>query len=132
MSSELVNRKDDILSLFQCHKTGNCCRVDGFVYATDSEVAEMAKLLSMDIFSFRQRYVVRQDNRNVIASPRFRPDCFLDSKNGCAVYQGRPQKCRTYPNWPELWTSDDVLLKETTVCKGLREAIKTLKDSEGL
>lgn len=114
--------KAEILARFQCQNSGNCCRVEGWVYARDSEINAMAKHLGIDVATFRKQYVQHLDGWSTIAHPSFRPNCFLDCDNKCSVYPARPKACRTYPNWPEIWTSKATLLKEIEQCPGLKKA----------
>jgi Fe-S-cluster containining protein len=63
----------------------------------------------------------------VIASPDFRPRCFLTEENTCSVYELRPLACRTYPQWPQIWESEESLREETEKCPGLRRALALVK-----
>ncbi len=128
--TDIVNYKEDILSVFKCHQTGNCCRAEGFVYASDPDIVDMAAVLDLSVLSFREKYVLKKDNQNILASSQFRPACFLDSQNKCSIYSARPQKCKTYPHWPELWESEESIKKEITLCKGLRHAYQWVKDQQ--
>ena len=120
----MIEHKDTILAQFKCHQTGNCCRFDGVVYASAQEIEAMAKVLGIDIVSFMEKYVKRKDGWMLIADRAHRPNCFLNEKNQCEIYDARPKNCKTYPNWPEIWRDEESLYKETLLCKGLREAVQ--------
>ena len=120
--TQLKDRKDEILSHFKCQKTGNCCRVEGNVYASQTEINKMAESLNIDITTFMQRYVQKKNGWNTIANKNFRPNCFLNDNNECKIYTCRPNHCKTYPNWPEIWESNDTFMKETLTCPALKKA----------
>ena len=123
----LVHYKEEILSYFQCQSTGNCCRTPGYVYASHAEIIKMAQILDISIETFRAHFVQTINGRNLIATPQFRHNCFLNDNNECTVYDGRPHHCQTYPNWPYIWKNDQELLNESEQCKGLKLAIERFK-----
>jgi uncharacterized protein len=122
-------RKAEILSRFQCQKSGNCCKAGGYVYLTAIELEKMAALLNVSVADFRERYVVTQNGWDLIATPTHRPRCFLDAEDRCMVYPARPAACRSYPDWPELWRSEEALLSECETCPGLRKAVAEVESA---
>lgn len=129
MINKLIKKKDEILKEFKCQGSGNCCKTDGYVYVTQSEITDMSKLLTLSIDEFREKYVIKNNGWDVIASITHRPNCFLDKKNRCTVYKARPIDCRTYPDWPEIWETDVALVKETTLCPGLKKAVNKISEN---
>ncbi len=125
---KLINKKAEILKNFKCQNTGHCCKRPGYVYVTDPEISKMAQELKMTVGTFRQQFVKRDNGWSVIATPDFRVGCFLDKKNCCEIYKARPKECKTYPDWPEIWESDETLLNEAKECKGLAAALVTLSE----
>ena len=119
---KLWKEKEQILSEFKCLNTGNCCKEDGTVYVTDENIKKMAQVLHLSEFEFREKYVRKKNGWSVVADHSFRPNCFLNSCKQCSVYEGRPEHCKTYPNWPEIWESKQAFESERKICKGLREA----------
>lgn len=115
--------KEKVLAEFQCLKSGNCCRCPGVVHVTPENIESMAAIKKMTVFDFVNEYVIRQNGWSVVASSTFRPECFLNEKNQCDVYEARPLQCKTYPRWPELWESKERLLQETKLCPGLKKAL---------
>ena len=89
----------------------------------------MAKDLQLSPKQFTEHFVTRVNGWNVIASPNVRTRCFLTEHNHCQVYSSRPKACRTYPDWDVIWDSDDSLLQEAAQCRGLADAIQTVKTS---
>ena len=108
----MKKHKESILKHFTCQKTGNCCRTAGTVYVTDDNIKQMASQLKLPIFEFKQKFTLRKNGWQIIADTRFRPNCFLNKDNYCDVYESRPHKCKTYPNWPEIWENKTSFLKE--------------------
>ncbi len=122
----LIEKKSEILANFKCQNSGNCCKAAGYVYITPENRQKMAALLDLSLIEFQQSYTQKENGWEVIASPYFRQNCFLDAQNKCAVYSARPQACRTYPDWPNIWETDDTLLTESKSCPGLKLAIKKI------
>lgn len=62
----------------------------------------MAKALEMNPSAFTRKYCSRSDGIWHLKANPDGPEClFLNSKNQCDVYKGRPIQCRTWPFWPE-------------------------------
>jgi Fe-S-cluster containining protein len=117
-------QKDEILLQFRCTGSGNCCRASGYVRVTAQDMTHMANKLGISVTEFRDTMVVRVNGWEMISTPTHRPLCFLDEANRCTVYNDRPLACRTYPNWPEIWESEDALKDEATRCPGLAAAMR--------
>ncbi|RAP32665.1 hypothetical protein DID77_04295 [Candidatus Marinamargulisbacteria bacterium SCGC AG-439-L15] len=132
MDEPISHYKDQILNAFECQQTGNCCRADGYVYANAKEIERMATHLEIDVSTFMARYVKTENGWTLISDLSHRPTCFLREDGGCGIYEVRPKQCRTYPNWPELWTSKEALMKETLLCKGLRRAVEMTLGQSGV
>jgi Fe-S-cluster containining protein len=122
-----LNQKEKILSYFTCQKTGNCCRADGVVYASQIELSKMANLFGIDINIFKKKYVKKKNGWSILADRTHRPNCFLTEDNSCKVYSARPEHCQTYPDWPEIWKSENTLQTETQLCPALKKAYTTYK-----
>lgn len=120
----MIDHKDEILRRFKCRGSGACCRAGGYVAVSDRDIGHMATLLQLDPWMFRQQMVVVKDGWSYISTPTHRVRCFLDDQNRCQVYEARPQACRTYPDWPVIWESDETLLTEMQQCVALREAVQ--------
>jgi Fe-S-cluster containining protein len=119
----LIEKKDEILANFKCQNSGNCCKAGGYVYVTADTIEKMAKILQTSPIDFRQTYTQKDNGWDIIASPNFNTNCLLDENNRCKVYDARPLACRTYPNWPSIWQSDETLVEESKSCPGLKQAI---------
>lgn len=91
----------------------------------------MAHTLGITAAEFRERYVIQYRGWDMIATPTYRTRCFLDENNRCQVYDARPAACRSYPDWPDIWTSEETLAEECKSCPGLRQAVATARRSQG-
>ncbi len=119
-----IQKKEEILRRFRCRGSGACCRAGGYVAVSDADIKTMANRLQMDDWMFRQQMVVVINGWSYIATPSHRVRCFLDEQNRCKVYEARPKACRTYPDWPEIWESDESLELEMKQCVALRKAVQ--------
>ena len=83
---------------FECTGCGNCCKLaGGFVYVTDTEIRNLAELLSLSLSDFTDRYLETHDGRDVLRSNA--EACVFLKDNACSVYGARPMQCRTFPFW---------------------------------
>ncbi len=124
---DLVALKAALLAGFVCQNSGNCCRREGYVYATLPELQKMAEFLELSLEAFTEQFVKKEDGWRVIASPGHRPTCFLSEDNRCEIYPVRPQACKTYPDWPGIWESESTVMAELAMCPGLKKAFLAYK-----
>lgn len=125
--SNLVRYKEQILKLFKCQKSGNCCTCPGAVYVSFHEKSNMAKSLNMTTLEFTNRFIQKKNGWEMVANNKFRPRCFLDENNNCSVYLARPISCKSYPNWDSIWQTDSALINESNQCPGLKQALQDFK-----
>ena len=121
---------------FTCTQCGDCCRSHGdyqWVFLTPDEVTRLAKHLGMTNAKFLHEYCDKDEDGlgHTLKWPD-RACVFLGQgsgespgegaaspkgeqarKEGCTVYDARPQQCRTWPFWPEnlpkkVWDKDIV------------------------
>jgi Fe-S-cluster containining protein len=115
---------------FSCTQCGNCCTgPPGAVWFTDEEELAMAAALSLDLETFRDRYVRRLGRSRSLVEREtdFGHDCvFLDresqpGKAVCSIYKARPRQCRTWPWWPENLASRRAweATRRRTPCPGM-------------
>src|SRR5262249_5550758 len=89
---------------FSCRQCGNCCRgpEPGYVWVSDAEIAALAARLSMSVEQFGRTYLRRVGARLSLVE-RANHDCvFWREGEGCAVYEPRPEQCRTFPFWKDI------------------------------
>ena len=127
---ELVPHRARILEEFKCQNTGNCCLYPGYVYVNEENIMNMSKELDVTPSFFKTHFVQQMNGWNVIASPNFRTQCFLDESHKCQVYESRPVACKTYPDWDVIWENESSLQKEAESCKGLANAIRVFSSQK--
>lgn len=105
---------------FRCRRSGNCCsRPDGFVRVDDADVRRIAAYLGLSERGFRSRFVAARGDRLVEG---LGPRCvFLEEGETarCRIYPVRPERCRSWPHWPELLVSTEALREAARLCPGL-------------
>ena len=124
--TSVVKNKQQILDHFRCQGSGNCCRCPGYVYVSSGEQQKMADQLGLSLAEFIDRFTKTEKGWRLVASPSFRRSCFLDQNHRCSVYSARPSACRSYPDWPDIWQSDETVIQEAQTCPGLNQALKRL------
>lgn len=79
----------------------NCCRVQGWVYVTETNIREAAAFLNLSVEDFEERYIVRTKYTLRLRKPQGSQCHFLED-GGCRIHPVKPVQCRTFPYWPEL------------------------------
>ena len=102
---------------FECTRCGNCCTgAPGFVWVSDEEIIELAKLLDEPVDTVRGVYT-RPWLNGAPRDARKKPTataCFFGPGQGLrTVYSVRPRQCRTWPFWGELTVRDPQTWEET-------------------
>lgn len=86
----------------------------------DSDIAAIAEQLGMAPEAVRSRYVdtARGTLKNGLVGGRC---VFLEdgSVAKCSIYPARPERCRTWPFWPELVGDRAALERAARLCPGL-------------
>jgi Fe-S-cluster containining protein len=105
---------------FRCRRSGNCCaRPEGLVRIADADVHRMAAHLGMREKAFRSRYVAASGNR---LTEGLGGRCiFLEEGRlaSCRVHPVRPERCRSWPFWPELRDGEEALREARRFCPGI-------------
>jgi Fe-S-cluster containining protein len=115
---------------FECTGCGKCCSGKaGFVWITEEEGADMAKLLNLSLSDFKKRYIRIRDKKWALAE-RKNLDCiFLEGKK-CKVYAARPEQCKTYPFWPENLNSQESWNLAALECEGINRSKGVIDGSQ--
>ena len=115
-----MESRDGFPFRFSCKRSGNCCSVPGGVVRVSAEdVQRIAAHLGLDEVAVRARYL-RADGETLRDGEGSR--CiFLDDgrEASCSIYPVRPEKCRTWPFWPELLSSAELLVEAMRRCPGI-------------
>ena len=80
----------------------------------------MAKVLSLNIIDFQLKYVVTYEGRRVLKS-HSNEDCIFLEEGLCMVNEVKPDQCRRWPFWPELFRSKIAFEDAWSFCEGLKE-----------
>ncbi|MBI9021270.1 MAG: YkgJ family cysteine cluster protein [Verrucomicrobia bacterium] len=83
---------------FICQKCGICCRWEGHVLLTGEDIHRLAAATELSEKEFIERYTILAANRRQLSLSEH-PDgrCIFLKENGCAVYDARPEQCRSFP-----------------------------------
>ena len=83
---------------FRCRRCGHCCTgTPGVVRVNASEIAEIARFLSLAEDRFISEHLVKfEDGFSIREDGQGR--CLFFNE-GCAIYPVRPRQCKTYPFW---------------------------------
>jgi Fe-S-cluster containining protein len=104
---------------FQCQPgCTNCCRQQGFVYLTESDLVRIARYLGLAAAEFERHYVYRTKRRLRLRVPR-RSQCHFLLGNGCSIHSVKPAQCRIFPYWPELVDDKREWKKTAAWCPGI-------------
>ncbi len=79
----------------------DCCRREGYVYLSDSDLLRAAGHLGISAAAFEERFVYRTRWRLRLRKPRGKQCPFL-LDDGCQLHPDKPTQCRLFPFWPEL------------------------------
>ncbi len=92
---------------------GFCCRGEsGYVFVSYAEITALAAYLKSDIDCFMRQYVRKVGYRfSLLEKPLVSQTsqefacCFFDPlQQRCAVYEVRPNQCKTFPFWERFAT----------------------------
>ncbi|MDT8334877.1 MAG: YkgJ family cysteine cluster protein [Desulfurivibrionaceae bacterium] len=83
---------------------GHCCRGRaGYVWTSAEELEKMAAAMKMAVPLFFKQYARRVQGRLSLRERVINGEhlcCFFDlSARRCAIYEVRPEQCRTFPFW---------------------------------
>ncbi len=84
---------------FVCQRCGACCRWEGDVCLTQSDIAAASSFLQLDEVTFINTYCHLQRNRQGLSLLE-REDgacCMLSEENRCLIQDAKPQQCRDFP-----------------------------------
>jgi Fe-S-cluster containining protein len=105
---------------FECTRCGACCRGRGTVEVSHADIERIAEHLSIHANDARRDYTrpIRKGKLR-LADQRYGDCIFFDEARGCAVYEARPDQCRSYPFWPAPLQSRETWSEEASACEGI-------------
>ena len=105
---------------FSCTGCGNCCTGPaGYVWVSESEIAQIAELRQQSIGEIRI-FHTRQVGTRTSLTEFANGDCtFFDpATRRCSIYTARPTQCRTWPFWQRNLQSEESWHQIQNVCPG--------------
>jgi Fe-S-cluster containining protein len=115
-----VERRPGYPFRFACRRSGNCCaQPEGFVRVGPDDVRRIAFHLGLSAAAFRSRYLAARGDR--LAEGLGGRCVFLEDgrEARCRIYPARPERCRSWPFWPELRDSPERLREACRLCPGI-------------
>ena len=115
-----MQRRPGFPFAFACRRSGNCCaRPEGVVRVDAEDVRRMAAHLGLSEAGVRSRYLAASGDR--LAEGLGGRCVFLEDggEASCGIYPARPERCRSWPFWPELAASERELAAACRVCPGI-------------
>ena len=95
-----------------------CCTKPGIVYFEPASIEKSAKLLKTSPEQFRNEFLQWDDEHWVHDVKEGKPCAFL-IPTGCAIHQGKPLQCRSYPFWRENMVSANMWKFVGAFCPGI-------------
>lgn len=87
-----------IVKQFNCSGCGECCRWSGAVLLEESDHARIATHLGLSEQEFIDQHTRLAPNRKQLALlDQADGSCAFLAGDRCAVYEARPEQCRTFP-----------------------------------
>jgi len=88
---------------------GQCCTGEsGYIFLNNKEILSISEFLNINVKDFASKYLFSKGSRFSIKERKVESaegsssyEClfFEKEKNGCTIYQVRPNQCRTFPFW---------------------------------
>jgi Fe-S-cluster containining protein len=109
-------------SSFVCARCGNCCRGEGYVRVTPSDVERMASHLNVSVNDFiashtRTPEILEHGEAGdlwLIDKPGPEQDCIFLTDNRCEVHAVKPVQCIGFPT---KWRTPDIM----DYCVGMQQ-----------
>ena len=105
---------------FKCTQCGDCCSgAPGYVWVDETEIADLAKAMEMEIETFTDRFIRRVGAKFSLVEYSDGDCILLDPETRkCLAYEGRPIQCRTWPFWNSNLQSESDWETTCEVCPG--------------
>lgn len=101
---------------FKCTQCGKCCGgFPGYVWLSQDDIKKIATFLKISEKEFLKRYTRFCYGRYSLKELPQNYNCIFLQDGKCAIYELRPEQCRTFPFWqdtPSWWEW------VKTICKG--------------
>lgn len=115
--------KKNVILEFSCTRCGLCCKEEGYVFFSYSDISRASRYLKITPMDFIKKYLkYNEDLEHYIEVTKSLPCLFLDNKNGCKINDAKPEQCKTFPYWKEYMDRDGNLIsgKFDRPCPGVQ------------
>jgi Fe-S-cluster containining protein len=108
---------------FSCTRCSACCCHDpGYVFLSERDVATLVRALGMRYNDFVETYCrwisLPWTREQLSLKEKSNYDCIF-WKQGCSVYEQRPQQCRSFPFWQSVVISAEAWERAAASCPGM-------------
>lgn len=120
----MIRRKKKGTLEFNCTRCSLCCREEGYVLFSTSDIERATKYLSLSRDSFVNKYLDYSKIFGFYVEVTKGMGCiFLDNNNDCIIQNSKPEKCKSFPYWDEYLNHDGELSskKFDRPCPGVKE-----------
>jgi len=90
---------------FICLQCGNCCRLPGYVYIEEEEIAPIAKALGQTPAAFRTECLEEEEPGVWRIDDPFDEPCRFLQGGRCLIHKAKPSQCKSFPTG---WRRKDV------------------------
>jgi len=106
---------------FKCKACGRCCRVEGYIHVSNTDIKNISRHLKMTEKQFRDKYVRWVHNTGRVLPSGVNSSCIFLKNGKCGIYQARPVQCSSFPYWDMITGDNDEWEYAKSYCKGCRE-----------
>lgn len=98
----MIKRKKNVALEFRCTRCSLCCREEGYVLFSKTDIDRAAKYLSLTKESFFKKYLSYSEAYGFYIEVKDNMGCILlDDNNDCIIQNAKPENCSTFPYWNE-------------------------------
>ncbi|MDP6335245.1 MAG: YkgJ family cysteine cluster protein [Nitrospinaceae bacterium] len=95
-----------------------CCTKPGIVYFDKAAIKNGAGIINVSVEVFKKEFLKKDDGHWMHEVENGNPCAFL-IPDGCAIHNGKPLQCRSYPFWHENMTSKSMWKLVEGFCPGV-------------
>lgn len=114
-----VSSKQEYSFEFNCTCCGNCCREEGVVNFSMSEITKAAEYIGMSEKDFVIRYM-EKSGKGYIHVVDSGGSCAFLKDGKCVINAVKPAQCASFPYWKDYVNRDGKLVNFDRHCAGVR------------
>ena len=104
---------------FECQSDCfKCCAKPGIVYFDRAAIKNAARIIKISTERFKKGFL-KLDNGQWVHEVESGNPCSFLTPEGCAIHNGKPLQCRSYPFWHENMTSKSMWKFVGAFCPGI-------------